>query len=224
MGRCCCSKGADKSAAGKTGVFTVLRESLPEEETTRFNDVAADPEGRVFCGTMATGSRPGRLYRLDTDGSITRILEGIGCPNGMGWPLDRRTIYFTDSLARRIYVFDYDRDTGAIGNQRVFAEIPEGGGLPDGLTVDAEGGVWSALWDGYAVVRFSPEGEELMRVEVPCKKASSVTFGGPDYADMYITTASEDGPESVEGPGAGGLFHCVPGVRGLPEFRSKIRF
>jgi D-xylono/L-arabinono-1,4-lactonase len=205
------------------GRFTTVINELPDERGTRFNDVAADPEGRVFCGTMPTENRPGRLYRLDSDGTLELLLEGIGCSNGIAFTPDLTKMYYTDSAAREIYLFDYDRATGAITNQRVFVTIDEDGAVPDGMTVDSEGGVWSALWDGGGVVRFSPDGRETGRVNISCRKASSVIFGGPAYEDLYITTAGGDGDAAGEGPGAGGLFHVVPGVRGCPEFRSRIK-
>lgn len=200
---------------------TVIAE-IPEERGSRFNDVGADPAGRVFCGIVGTSVRPGRLYRLDLDGTLTVVVEDIGISNGIGFTPQRDRMYYTDSAAREIYVFDYDPASGAIENRRVFASVPETDGLPDGLTVDAEGGVWSACWDGACVVRYTLEGVEDRRISFPARKVSSVTFGGPDYADLYATSAGGDNrPE--EGAGAGALFRLRPGVRGLPEFASRIR-
>jgi D-xylonolactonase len=190
--------------------------------TTRFNDVHADTQGRVFCGTMPTKQRPGRLYRLDRDGSIHKVLEGIGCSNGMGFTLDRKQMYYTDSEAYTIYLFDYDEATGGLSNQRIFVQHDASLGLPDGMTVDAHGFVWSAHWDGNALLRYNPQGEEVMRIPFPAKKVSSITFGGDDYSDIYVTTAGGDN-KPVEGEGAGALFRLrVPGVRGLPEYYSRV--
>lgn len=197
-------------------------EEIPEERESRFNDVIADPAGRVFCGTMPTGERLGRLYRLDTDGALTKLLDGIGCSNGMGFTPDGCHLYYTDSPKREIYIFDYDRATGAISNQRVFVRISEDDGFPDGMTVDAEGYVWSALWDGGCLVRYAPDGTEVLRLPFPARKVSSVTFGGPDYTDIYVTTANVEGKEK-EGPGAGALFRVNLGIRGVPEFFSRVR-
>jgi sugar lactone lactonase YvrE len=217
-------KGAIK--IWRDGDLTTLYESLPGEETFRFNDVMADPAGRVFCGTMAMGSdpasNPGRLYRMDTDGSITQILDGIGISNGMGFTPDRKQMYYTDSQALKIYRFDYDETSGALSNQQVFAEVPDGEGLPDGMTVDAEGYVWSARWDGYGIVRYTPQGAVERRLSLPTKKVTSLTFGGADCTDMYITTAGGDDPDE-NSPLAGGLFHLNLGIRGLPEFPSRIK-
>ncbi|HHX43824.1 MAG TPA: SMP-30/gluconolactonase/LRE family protein [Chloroflexi bacterium] len=205
----------------RDGQLTTVIDELADERETRFNDVFADTEGRVFCGTMSTRQRKGRLYRLDTDGSIHLILEGIGCSNGMGFTPDRKCLYYTDTTVREIYLFDYDAATGALSNQRLFVRTPEGEGGPDGMTVDAEGYVWSARWDGGHLFRYSPDGQEVMRVPFPAKKVSCVTFGGPDYTDMYVTTAGGNRKET-EGEGAGALFRVNLGIRGLPEYLSRV--
>lgn len=205
----------------RDGFIKTIVEEIPDERTTRFNDVIADPEGRVFCGTMPTADRLGRLYRLDPDGHLTILLEGIGCSNGMGFTPDRKGMYYTDSPRRVIYLFDYDQATGALSNQRVFVRTPEGEGVPDGLTVDAEGYVWSARWDGSALYRYAPDGREVLRIPFPAKKVSCPTFGGQDYGDLYVTTAG-GAHKDREGPGAGALFRLRPGVKGVPEFRSRV--
>lgn len=202
--------------------FTLINE-IPTERETRFNDVIADPVGRVFAGTMSRPGAPSRLYRIETDGSVTLVLDGLGLANGMGFTPDRMHLYLTDTHARKIYRFDYDQVTGDLRNQQVFAEIPgrEGEGRPDGLTVDAEGGVWSARWDGGCVVRYSSGGEEVERIAVPTAQVSSVAFGGAEFSDLYITTAGGD-DRSHLGPHAGALFRYRPGINGLPEFRSQV--
>lgn len=205
----------------REGQLTTVIEEIPDERESRFNDVIADPEGRVFCGTMPSRNRLGRLYRLDTDGTLTTLLEGIGVSNGMGFTPDRMQMYYTDSARREIYLFDYDQDGGAITNQRVFLQTPEGEGIPDGMTVDAQGYVWSARWDGSCLVRYTPDGVEDRRFTFPAKKVSCPTFGGDACADLYVTTAG-GANKADEGPGAGALFRVSPGVRGLPEFPSRI--
>ena len=120
-----------------------------------------------------------------------------------------------------IYLFDYDRDTGDISNPRAFVQVPEGEGVPDGMTVDAEGYVWSARWGSGCLVRYAPDGTEVLRINFPAKKVSSVTFGGEDYTDIYVTTAGGNDKER-EGPGAGALFRLNLGIRGLPEFPSRV--
>ena len=201
----------------------MVLEEIPTMRETRFNDVIADPAGRVFCGTMPRPNAPALLYRLDPDGALTLILDDVGLSNGMGFTPDRRGMYYTDTRKQKIFLFDYDEATGALANQRVFVDVPvvEGEGHPDGMTVDAEGTVWSARWDGHCLVQVTPGGEEIRRVSFPVPKVSCVTFGGNDYTDMYVTTASV-GNRAKEGPLAGSLFHLNLGVRGVPEFRSRI--
>lgn len=204
------------------GAVTPVLEEIPGEEDSRFNDVIADPEGRVFCGTMPANGRLGRLYRLDPDGTLTQLLDGIDISNGMGFTPDGAGMYYTESNRRVIYRFDYDRASGALRNQRVFVRTPDDGGIPDGMAVDVEGYVWSARWDGNALYRYAPDGILDRRVEFPPRKVSSITFGGPDYATAYVTTAGGNN-RPAEGAGAGSLFRVDLGVRGRPPFRSRIQ-
>jgi D-xylono/L-arabinono-1,4-lactonase len=211
------------------GTIAVWREDRPiqiisqivNEQSSRFNDVIADPRGRVFCGTMSSEQSTGSLYRLDVDGSIHRMLQDIGCSNGMAFTLDRRGFYYTDSFAREIYLFDYNAEDGSIGNRRIFARFDEADGLPDGATLDAEGRLWSAMWDGSCIVRFLPDGGIDKKIELPTRKTSSLTFGGDDYTDIYITTAGGNTKEA-DGPLSGALFRLSVAHPGLPEFFSRI--
>jgi len=118
---------------------------------------------------MPTQDRPGRLYHLAPSGEIKLLLEGIRCPNGFGFSLDRKQLYFTDSRAWVIYRFDYDEKSSAISNRQVFVTIAERDGFPDGMTIDAEGYIWSALWDGSALVRYTPAGREERRIAIPAE-------------------------------------------------------
>jgi sugar lactone lactonase YvrE len=205
----------------REGKLKTVVEEIPDERDSRFNDVIADPVGRVFCGTMPTPERQGRLYRLDLDGKLTVLLEGIGCSNGMAFSLDRKRLYYTDSAARTIYLFDYDEKSGSLGNQRVFVKTRKGDGVPDGSTVDAEGCLWSAQWDGSCIIRYGHDGKERYRIVFPVKKVSSLTFGGHRYADLYITTAGGENRTS-EGQHAGSLFRLNVGKKGMPEFLSRV--
>lgn len=209
-------------ALWREDAFIEIVPEIADERFSRFNDVIADPCGRVFCGTMSTSERKGRLYRLDPDRSIHLVLEGIGCSNGLAFTLDRRGLYYTDSFAREIYLFDYNVEDGSLSHQRVFARFGEADGLPDGATLDAEGGLWSALWDGACIVRFLPSGEIERRIKVPARKASSLTFGGENYTDIYITTAGGNSKEE-NGRLAGALFRLRAQTPGLPEFSSHIQ-
>jgi D-xylonolactonase len=207
----------------RDGQLTTVVEGIPAEKDHRFNDVIADPAGRVFCGTLAlSGQGAGRLYRLDRDGSLTLVLDDVLCSNGMGFPGDRRTMYFTDSLRQQIYLFDYDEASGALTNRRLFVEVPASLGLPDGMTVDADDYVWSANWGGGCLLRFDPQGAEVARISFPVVAVSSVVFGGDESTDMYVTTARGNAKET-DGAAAGALFRLrVPGVRGRPEFLSRV--
>jgi len=178
----------------------------------RMNDGACDRAGRFYAGSMAADESPGlgALYRLDPDHRLTRLITGIGISNGIGWSPDDRQMYYVDSLDHRLDVLDYDPATGEVGERRTVAGIGGGGVVPDGLTVDADGGIWVAVWGGGVVHRFTPDGALTATVEVPATYVTCPTFGGEDLATMYITTAA--GP----GDGAGRLFACRPGVTGQP--------
>ena len=218
--------GGPSAAILRESRLSYVLEGISEGEDNHFNDVIADPAGRVFCGTVPddedrAAEGVGRLYRLDTDGSITPLLEGIGISNGMGFTPDRTQMYYTDTIARKIYLFDYDAGTGAISSQRVFVDTGAEEGVPDGMTVDSEGHVWSARWDGSSVVRYTPQGVEERRYRFPALKVSSVMFGGHDYGDLYLTSAGGNN-RAEEGRGAGALFRLRPGVKGVPESFSRV--
>lgn len=205
----------------RDGVATPLIPEIAGEADGRFNDVIAAPGGRVLCGTMPTAAHDGRLYRLDPDGTLTTLIEGVTVSNGLGFTPDRRGLYFTDTMKRTITHFDFDAATGDIANGRIFLDTNGEEGLPDGMTVDAEGYIWSARWDGGVLVRYAPDGREAMRVAFPARKVSSAVFGGEDYRDLYVTTAGGQ-DKAANGPGAGALFRLRPGVGGVPEFRSRV--
>jgi D-xylono/L-arabinono-1,4-lactonase len=195
---------------------------IPELQDTRFNDVFADPRGRVFAGTMKSNTQAGKLYRIDPDGSYRILIDGLGTPNGMGFTPDQKGFYFTHTTARTVYLFDYDIDTGEITNQRPFFQLPqEDQARPDGLAVDAEGYVWSALWDGACVLRYSPDGTLDRRIDLPVKQTSCPAFGGADYTDLYITTAGGQNREQ-NGAEAGALFCVNLGIAGTPDFESRL--
>ncbi|MFC7203319.1 SMP-30/gluconolactonase/LRE family protein [Haloferax namakaokahaiae] len=200
---------------------------VPGECESRFNDVVADPKGRVFAGTMPTEDRLGRLYRFDTDGTATRVLDGLDIPNGMAFTPDGEHCYVTESVPGTIYRFDYDEPTGSLSNREVFIDRTNERGVPDGLAVDEDGYVWSAQWNGGCLIRFAPDGTEDRRIELPARKVSSLTFGGDRRSDVYVTTAlgPGDGPpgdRADEGSGAGALFGFQSDVSGLIEHRSRI--
>jgi sugar lactone lactonase YvrE len=165
---------------------------------------------------MSTEQGKGSLYRLDVDGSIHRILQDVGCSNGTAFTLDGKGFYYTDSFAQEIYLFDYNVEVGSIGNRRVFARFDEADGLPDGATLDAEGRLWSAMWDGSCIVRLNPDGSIDRKIVLPTRKISSLTFGGNDYTDIYITTAGGNTKEA-DGLLSGTLLRLKAESPGLPE-------
>ncbi len=193
----------------------------------RFNDGKCDPNGRFWAGTMhiPETETSGNLYMLDTDGGIHPKLSGIGCSNGLAWNARRDTLYYIDSPTREVVAFDFNPDTAEIANRRVILTIPEGGGFPDGMTIDEEDKLWVALWDGWKIIRVDPsKGDVISQIDLPAARITSAVFGGPDYSDLYITSARVGLTEEQleEQPLAGSLFVVKnPGVRGLPSVRYR---
>jgi sugar lactone lactonase YvrE len=205
-------------------VVKTIIEEVPELTDTRFNDVVADPEGRVFCGTMSSKTIKGRLHRLDLDGSLHVLLTDQGTPNGMGFSPDLSKMYYNDSNKATTWLFDYDRKSGAIANQRVFRDAKASGdrGRQDGLVVDSEGHVWTARWDGSCVLRFDPFGEPAGAFDLPCPNVTSLIFGGDRLDQLYVTSAGGD-KKDQHGPHAGALFRLDGhGATGQTEFLSRV--
>jgi sugar lactone lactonase YvrE len=209
----------------RTGTTELLAPVESSDPTTRMNDGKVDPAGRFWAGTMGVDHRTGAgtLYRLDTDRHVTPMVPGVTISNGLDWSLDGRTMYYIDTRTRRVDQFDFDVASGAIANRRPFIEIPEGAGSPDGMTLDEEGYLWVALWDGWGVQRYTLDGRPDLRVDVPAAETSSCTFGGPDLDQLFITTAQEGFPPGgkPDQPHAGSLFACRPGPRGRPPFKYR---
>ena len=209
------------------GEITTVIASIREAQDTRFNDAIADPEGRVYSGIMATENTEGKLYRIDTNGSIDVVAEDLLVPNGMGFCSDYKYFYLTDSERRTIYRFDYDRATGNLTNQTAYIITPLNQGVPDGMTIDAEGYIWSARWDGNHVYRYNPDGEEVMRLKLPVPKVSCITFGSKNYDRLFISTArgnraTSNSTDLHSNSAAGNLFHLQVGIKGRPELLSRI--
>ena len=191
-----------------------------DEGLERFNDVIADPEGRVFAGSIGTDNDSGGLYRVDLDGAIACLWRGTGCSNGMGFTPDLKVFYWTCSTTRRIFRYGYDRETGALGYPTLFHQSSEDEGIPDGMAVDGRGNVWSARWDGHGIMRHDPSGKVLEKIPVPVAKVTSLCFGGPDLDRLYITTAGgRAGSQTADGA----IFEMRVPDPGLPEFESRIR-
>lgn len=204
-----------------SGRRRVLREGF-DSEMSRFNDVIADPEGRVFAGTIGASLRSGALLRIERDGSAEVLWRDTGCANGMGFTPDGRGFYWTCSTTRRIFLCDYERATGALSSRRVWYDAPETEGIPDGMTVDTQGRVWTTRWDGGAVLCMSEHAGILQRVELPVPTVSSICFGGPGLDDAYVTTAALD--RRGNSSSAHGTLYRVRGLGavGQPENLSRI--
>ena len=192
----------------------------------RFNDGKCDPQGRFWAGTMDAKhwDKPsGNLYRMERDQTITKMQSQVICSNGSGWSPDGRTMYYTESFRYAIFAYDFDPATGAIENRRMFAEISDtnrkAGGFPDGMTVDAEGYIWSNQVGVGKIVRYDPAGKIERIVQLPVPRATDCTFGGENLETLFITSARETmTPEQLQqAPLSGSLFAIQPGVRGLPS-------
>lgn len=189
----------------------------------RFNDGKVDRAGRFWSGTLdrKLASPIGQLYRVEPGWRVSALDRGFTISNGIGWSPDDRTMYFTDTPSRRIYRYDFDAARGRVSNRSVFVEVEPGHGGPDGMTVDAEGYVWSAQFDRWCVNRYAPDGMLQRSVRLPVQRPTTCMFGGPDLRTLFITTARMDLSESALAaqPQAGGVFALDPGVRGIAEPR-----
>ncbi len=190
-----------------------------DDPTLRMNDGKCDRRGRFWAGTMAYDEAGpaglGTLYRLDPDLSVHPMLRGVSISNGIDWSPDDTRMYFIDSRAQSVDVFDFDLDRGEISNRRVLVTFEPSVGLPDGMTVDADGDLWVAVWGGARVVRFAPDGTERGVVRFPVSQTSSCAFGGADLRDLYVTSAARGISASAE-PTAGSLHRLRPGPQGQP--------
>ncbi|MBT5414985.1 MAG: SMP-30/gluconolactonase/LRE family protein [Rhodospirillaceae bacterium] len=227
-------EGGGAVVALRHGLFTFDFESgatelavdlSAENRENRFNDGKCDRRGRFWAGTMHFDGLPrgpkGFLYRFDADFGHVRRESGIRTSNGIGWSPNDRTMYYTDTRAERIYAYDFDPATGENSSRRDFAVVDPATGRPDGLTVDSEGGVWSANWGGWRVVRYRPDGTLDRIVEMPVERPTSVMIGGPDLRILYVTSAWDglDDAARAAQPLAGHVFALDLDIPGLPEPR-----
>jgi len=223
-------EGGGLVAALADGVWTIDPENgaaelfvvLGEPPDVRSNESKCDPVGRLLVGTMAFDYLPiGSLYSVEADGSVRRLLDSLSIANGMAWTADGGTLYYIDSPLRRVDAFDYDLATGAIAGRRPYLTFDDHVAKPDGMTIDAEGGLWIAFWDAGEIRRYGPDRGLDVVVRVPATQVTSAVFGGPDLRDLYITSAMTELPaEALAGqPHAGGLFHVRAPVSGLLPHR-----
>ena len=212
-------------ATGETTPFVAPEADVPHN---RSNDGRCDRQGRFWYGTMQNNmaddgtdvpmdADTGALYRIEADGAWARMDGPFGISNTFAWAPDDRTMYFADTL-KGIYAYDFDTAAGTISNRRMFAAT-EDYGHPDGSTIDAEGFLWNARWDGGCLLRWAPDGTIDRVVEFPCRRVTSAIFGGPDYATLYVTTVRHGLSEAdlAEQPLAGGIFAVDAGVKGLAD-------
>jgi sugar lactone lactonase YvrE len=214
--------GVHFAAWGTPGTRRVVPVGPADDPTVRLNDAKCDPRGRLWAGSMATDFRPGvsTLYRLGPRGAIP-VITGCALANGMGWSPDGSRMYFVDSRRRIIEAFDYDLGSGEVSGRTAWLPVPAEHGWADGMTVDAEGGVWVAMYLGSAVRRYDPDGSLSDVLRFPVSKVTSVCFGGPDLCDLYVTSSSAglSPGELDQQPHAGSVF-VVPGAgRGQPSVR-----
>lgn len=219
----------------KPGAEPLLLASEADGQECRLNDCLADPEGRVYSGSYHLNpdgtSPPSYLFRIDTDGSVHIADEGICFSNGLAFSPDCQTLYFTDMVARCIYAYDWRRSDGALSRRREFVRVDRSEGMPDGLTVDAEGFLWIAHWFGGCVTRYDPDGKRERKVELPATQTSSLAFGGPELDEIYVTTAAMNNclmlaPEGYDPSRVlvgGALYRFKAEMRGKVKFRSRVR-
>jgi sugar lactone lactonase YvrE len=209
---------------GLVDFFSDPEHHLPEN---RFNDGKCDPAGRFWAGTMSISEAPcaGAVYVVEADLSISRKISGTTISNGMAWSPDQRMFYFIDSPTGRVVSYNYDKQSGEISGLQTVIAFTEGDGFPDGMTIDEEGMLWIAHWNGWQVSRWNAEtGEKLFSIRLPVANVSSCTFGGENLQDLYITTARKglSAMEVKAQPLAGSLFvwkNC--GYKGMPAFEYK---
>lgn len=227
-----CASGGLVLATGKgfalydisTRTITWFTQQLFDCARMRFNDGKVDCRGRFWAGTM--GLLPddwnllqGNLYRLDPGGTAHPVDTGYALINGIGWSPDNTCMYVVDSVQQTVYLYDFDADAGSITNRRTFLDTSQEMGVPDGLTVDAEGAIWVAYWNGWKIVRYSSSGGRLMQIDLPVQCPTSSAFGGRNLDECYITSSWEElnAEQRASQPLAGDLFKIRPAVKGIPS-------
>lgn len=205
-----------------TGAVTPIVDPEAHRPENRFNDGKVDRNGRFWAGTKNIANTPeptGAIYRLEADGSAPCVTRDFSCVNGIAWSPDERTMYACDTWQRRLYAFDHDPASGTVRNRRLFATMAAEDGFPDGLTVDADGFVWNAHYNGWRITRYAPDGRVERIVRLPIQHVTSVMFGGPALRHLFVTSARMrlDPAAFAAQKLAGHVFVFQPGALGLPE-------
>jgi sugar lactone lactonase YvrE len=204
-----------------TGELEPFAQVPLSDAESRLNDGKCDALGRLWIGSLTDEPGSARLYRCGGDGSVQVMATGLTISNGLGWSPDGKTFYLTDSPERVIYAYDFDVTHGSLGPRRVLVDLTRDEAEPDGLAVDRQGRLWSALWNGWCVACFDPDGKEVARIHLPVQRPTSPAFGGEGLRDLYVTTASVglSQKEIQAGVKAGDLFRITTTTAGLPEHR-----
>ncbi|XP_022827790.1 regucalcin-like isoform X2 [Spodoptera litura] len=220
--------GADGSPATVVKELEEVDRDIP---TNRINDGKADPRGRVFAGTMGHESplgnvalNKGNLFRLD-GGKVTKVVNQVSISNGLAWDVREKAMYYTDSLEKNIRRYDYNVDTGEISNVKYIFDFEKNKieGVPDGTTIDTDGNLWVAVFEGSCILKINPKtGELLQKVPIPASQVTSATFGGPNYDIMFVTTASLNIREAQDPPCGSTFMVTGLGVKGYPNVNFKL--
>jgi sugar lactone lactonase YvrE len=210
----------------KTEKLKLLTKRPDNEPTNRFNDGKCDPAGRLWVGTMSMKgkAKAGALYLFDNEGKISKKYDSVTVSNGIVWSADSSRMYYIDTPTKEVKEFAYNNQSGEITFTKIAVKIPEGAGYPDGMTIDSEGMLWIAMWEGFAVLRFDPNtGEQLLKVELPVARVTSCAFGGEDLSTLYITTANVGASqeEMEKYPHSGSLFVLKTNYKGVANFAYK---
>lgn len=202
----------------RSGAVELIAAVEADVPTNRMNDGKCDPRGRFWAGTMGfnEGRGVGSLYRFDADHSVHHMLGDVSISNGLDWTADGRRMYYIDSPTRGVDYFDFDMETGNLGERHRLISLQPGEGAPDGMTLDEEGALWVAVHGSGTVRRYTPDGALDRIIRLPVSMVTSCAFGGPELSDLYITTMQYgmSAETKREQPLAGALFHCRPGIRG----------
>jgi sugar lactone lactonase YvrE len=211
----------------KTGEVEYKIITTIHHHNKRFNDGKCDPEGRFWVGSMSLNDEPeaGALYCITDDFTLTEKISKVSISNGIAWNADGSKMYYVDTPTKKVVQFDYDRASANITNKKTIIEMPDGMGYPDGMTIDEEGMLWIALWDGFGVARFNPLNGQLMeKITLPVPKVTSCAFGGSDLKTLFITTARAemDNEQLEKYPLSGSIFVANTYVSGVPAYKFNL--